>query len=417
LRARLLVCATVAVLSAASAGLVGACSSGACSETLTCDEAATEGGEDGTVDSPIDVRSDTGMDVTPGDGSVDGSDAGDAADGASDARDSSADAGDGASDAPSDALDASDARDAPADAVEAAGVCGAPFTCTPAVPAGFTGPVAFVQEAPASGGDAPAPPACAAPYTVQAVNGVNDPIVSPPTCTCACGAVDGGCSASSVETFLDNVCVNPCNGVSAPTCMPSGCGTTSTPRSSQSAIVSVPVPMGGACTEFVQKTVPPWNAAQDWGVTGRACATSSTLPEGGCTGTEICAPAPPSGFGTSLCVYRSGLQTCPSTYPNQHLFYASGTDTRSCVDGCSCGSPTGVSCSVVGSVSSSATCAGASLLFADAGSCAAFGSAFTTPFFVNATVTPSGGSCAPGGGATPSGGVTPNNPVTVCCAN
>lgn len=384
MRFRLVFGATVALLTVAGAALLGACGSGACSETLTCD-GSSEGGEDSTVDSPPDAGTDVGRDGTLEaelDSAFDGSDA--------------------------EALDAPDVHDAPVDVVEAAAACG----CTPAVPAGFSGPVAFAQEAPASG-VAPTPPACASPYTVQAVNGGNDPIFSAPTCTCTCGAVDGGCSVSTVRTFLDNVCVNQCGFVSAPTCTSSEC----VGESSNSAIVSVPVAMGGACTQSVQKTVPAWNAAQDWGVTGRACATTSTLPEGGCTGTEICAPAPSSAFGTGVCVYQTGkVVACPSTYPNQHVLYSSGTDTRSCVDSCSCGSPTGVSCSVVGAVSTSSTCAGASLLFGDAGSCATF-PVTSPPFFVSATVTPSGGSCAPGGSATEAGTVTPTGPTTVCCAN
>ena len=281
MRLRFVFCVTIALLSVAAAGMLDACSSGACSETLTCD-GSSEGGEDGTVDSPPDVGSDVARDGTTLEASLDSAmDGSDAGEGSADAEDSSADATDGPTDAPSDAKDAADAGDAPGDVVEAAAVCGAPFTCIPAVPAGFSGPVAFVQEAPASG-DAPTPPACASPYTVPAVNGVSDPLASPPTCTCTCSGVDGGCSVPTVHTFLDNVCVNQCNLVSAPSCVPSGCGSTS-----QSAIVSVPVPMGGACTESVQKTVPAWNAAQDWAVTGRACATSATLTEGGCTGTEI----------------------------------------------------------------------------------------------------------------------------------
>jgi hypothetical protein len=412
LRPRLLVCATVAVLSVASAGLVGACSSGACSETLTCDDAATEGGEDGTVDSAIDVGADTTTDVTvdaPGETSVDGSDAGDAADGSSDARDSSADSGD----APSDALDASDARDAPADVVEAAAVCGAPFTCTPAVPAGFTGPVAFVQEAPASG-DAPTPPSCAAPYGTQVVNGFNNPVASQPTCTCACGAVDGGCIAPQVETFTDNTCVNVCKAIpAAGTCaapITAACGGAT---SSSAKVIQAAQPGGGSCTASVQTSLPTWNPTQDWGVTGRACSSTSALPEGGCVGTDLCAP--PSPFGTSLCVWKTGNVGCPASYPNAHLTFASGADQRGCINtSCSCGSPSGVSCSATTTVEAEADsgCLGNLLVGT---SCTGY--TMTTTPFVSAIVTPSGGSCTAGGVASPTGGIVPMTPTTVCCAN
>jgi len=389
LRSRRVFCATVAVLAVASAALVGACSSGACSEMLTCDGGpSSEGGQDGTLDALAEVGSDVETDGTveaAGEAATDALDGSDATDGSTDAGDSTTDATDGPTDAG----------------------CAAPFTCAPAVPTGFHGPVAFAEEA-ADSGNAPAPPACTPPYTVQVASGFNDPIASPASCTCTCGSLKGGCSTVTIETFSDNICQNECNAVLAGACTASGCG-----GIAQSAIVSVPRPSGGSCAEAVQKSVPAWNPTANWAVTGRACASSSALPEGGCTGAEVCAPSSP--FGSSLCVWESGNVACPTPYPNQHLVYASGSDSRTCADNCTCASPTGVSCSVVATVASKSSCSGGSVLVADAGSCAHFGSVMAS--FVSASVTPSGGSCTPGGSTAPSGTVTPTEPTTVCCEN
>jgi hypothetical protein len=425
---RIALCATLALLGVAVEALVGACSTSNCTETLTCGDAGPrEGGADATVDASNDVSSEAGTDG---------------------------------------ATDALDAPDAP--------VC----ACIPPVPAGFLGPVAFIEETP-DAGNAAAPPPCVAPYTFEVVSGFNDPIASPASCTCACGSVTGvGCSAVTVQTFSDNTCHNRCGSVLAGTCTASQCA-----QATQSAIASASTQVGGSCAASVEKGVPTWNAGQDWGVAGRACASSAPVPEAGapdggdggddgsaqsdggdggaavpdsgeggspvtdsgapdggdsgspasdsgapdggdsgspapdsgCAGTEVCAPFSP--FGSSLCVWQSGVVACPASYPNQHLLYASGTDSRSCTPGnCSCPAPTGVSCSVSVTISTEANCSGATVLVGDAGACANYGSV-TSPSFVGAHVTHSGGSCTPNGSATANGQITPTGATTVCCGN
>jgi hypothetical protein len=414
LTARIALCATLALLGVAAGALVGACSTSNCTETLTCGDAGPhEGGADGTVDSSSDASSDAGSDG---------------------------------------ATDAMDAADAPSCA------------CIPVVPAGFQGPVAFVEDEATDGGNAPSPPPCVAPYAYEAVNGFRNPIASAASCTCQCGSVTGaGCSAVTVQTFSDNTCHNQCGSVLAATCKASQCA-----QATQSAIASAPTPVGGSCAASVKENVLTWDSDHDWGVIGQACASSavpeagasdggdagdggsdgsagadsgdsgSAVPEGGeggspgadsgapdggdgnlpgadsgCEGTEVCVPFSP--VGSSLCVWKSGVVACPVSYPYQHLLYASGTDGRSCTTGdCGCPAPTGVSCSVTTTISTSANCSGAVVLVGDAGSCAAYGS-LTNPTYVGATVSHSGGSCAPSGSASPTGTVTPTAATTVCC--
>lgn len=376
----------VAVLACGAAamlvGALGACSTSECHETLTCDlgpgdSASEQSGDDTTrdvaADRQLDAKQDAALDV---------------------AADTSPDVLDGAADA---------AGDSPlGGGCEEAGL-----TCTPVVPAGFTGPVAFALST-NDAGNAPPPPACAGAYSADVLDGHANPNFAPASCTCTCGAVAGGCTDPVVETFTDNTCVNKCNQVLAGACTQDSCG-----QSSQSAKITVDSqPSGGSCPESVQKSAPSWSASQDWAVAGRACAAGSP-PDAGCPATQICMPPPPQQFGTALCVWQVGDVPCPSSYPAKQLLYGSGTDDRDCIDACTCGSPGGVTCAATVTASANANCSGATLL-TGGGACNFYGT-IGTPY-VSSVVTPSGGSCQPGGNATPTGTVTPTSPSTVCCA-
>jgi hypothetical protein len=374
-RFRPLAAAAIAA-AAAAAGVatvcMAACSNGECHETLTCDlgPADTSAADVGDVTSEgaaADVARETATDAT---------------------TDVIGDAG---SDVP----------------VEVGSPCEeAGLVCTAAIPPGFQGPVVLALES-NDGGVAPAPPACGGAYAVDAFLGYAAPLFAPAACTCACGAVDGGCTGPVVETFTDNTCVNKCNQVIAGACTVDACG-----QSSQSAKVTMPSqPSGGSCPESVQKSVPPWNAALDWATAGRACAAGSP-PDAGCPSSEVCAAPPPASFGAGLCVWQAGDVPCPAAYPMKEVLYASATDTRDCTDACTCGSPAGVTCSATVTASPNANCGGGTLL-TGGGQCNFYGT-IGTPY-VSAVVMASGGSCTSGGSATPSGSVAPIGPSTICC--
>jgi hypothetical protein len=371
-RALSLAFASVTAAAGAAVACLGACSTGECHETLTCDlgpadTAAAEGGDVTLADAAGDAPPETGPEG---------------------GTDAIADAG----------------LDVPTDAGSSCAEAG--LVCTPAIPVGFQGPVALALESGDSGA-APTPPVCAGAYAIDALDGHANPLFVPAACTCACGPVDGGCTDPVVETFTDNVCVNKCNQMIAGACTSDACG-----QSSQSAKITMPSQAsGGSCAESVQKGVPPWNAAQGWGTAGRACA-GGPLPEGGCPASEVCSAPPPASFGAGLCVWQTGDVACPATYPSKQLLYASGADDRDCADACTCAPPAGVACNATVTASPNATCSGGTLLTGGA-TCNFYGT-MSTPY-VNATVMASGGSCASGGSATPSGAVTPTSPSTICC--
>jgi hypothetical protein len=355
---------------------MGACSSSACEETLTC---------------AADVADASG-DAVIVEGGRDETDVVDAADGM--ARDGAADVGFEAGDGPD------VAPDGPTTACVRSGA-----VCTPAIPPGFQGP-AILELSTSDAGAAPPAPSCASPYPVDALEAYGRPIALPATCGCACGPVTGGCSSPAVETYTDNTCVNECNQVLAGACTLDACSS-----SAQSArITGSSQPAGGGCTASLQRTVPQWDAAADWGALARVCATTGASIDGGCQAPQLCVPPAPTG--AAICVWQQADVPCPAGYPEKALLYTSGSDGRDCASACTCDAPTGVTCSAIITVSSAATCGAGTLLVA--GSCNAFAS--TASPYVSATVTPSGGACVADGGAKPTGAVTPSGPVTVCCA-
>jgi hypothetical protein len=106
---------------------------------------------------------------------------------------------------------------------------------------------------------------------------------------------------------------------------------------------------------------------------------------------------------------------CPSAYPRTFRYFDGGTDTRACQFDCSCGAPTGVSCTPSVQVFSGAGCmdAGNSV-----GSCTNFvnlGTNNTVSGFATYATTP--GQCALDAGATKVNGTVTaqSGEMTVCC--
>ena len=294
--------------------------------------------------------------------------------------------------------------------------CQPGYRCAPEAPAGFQGPVVLYDES--GGPPAPSVPPCEAPYPSDQLDGYDAPSFQASSCACQCGSVDRGCIGPAIRTFTDNTCRNSCNLASAI----EGCASDACTQPVQSAMIVTPpaVSAAGSCSASAQATFPAWDAARDWGRSGRACGTGRSLLRGGCSTAQVCTPRPPSTLAPGLCVFESGDASCPATYPGKHTYFAGGSDSRSCTGGCRCDPPTGVTCTLI-SAAISSSCPGGSGIstmtgLEDGGSpkCSAFSST-PTPF-ASATLAPSGGSCAPAGTTGPTGTVAPTTPTTVCCA-
>jgi len=279
--------------------------------------------------------------------------------------------------------------------------------CADAVPAGWSGPVTLFDQ---TGPPAPTAPTCPTSFPTDSYDGNADLDAPTQTCGCSCaGGTGAQCGSSSIQFFTDKVCATPCNagGYGLP---PGLCVTTGCTANPQGLIVTAPTAsFAGSCTPTPTSTIP----STSWSTTGRACGTTGVA--GLCSGSGVCVPSPPAPFG-KVCVFQAGTATCPGgSYSVSHVFYGGVSDSRAC-SGCSCGSPTGVSCAgaqVQAFSANTGTCGGTAADVPFISGCQTVGVTIqgeeetTAPTASNGTCTPSGGQA--------SGTASPATPTTVCC--
>jgi hypothetical protein len=154
-----------------------------------------------------------------------------------------------------------------------------------------------------------------------------------------------------------------------------------------------------------------------WSTFARGCEDTSSGTRGTCAKFgETCAPAAPAGF--RQCVSHEDDLDCPSftPYSEKHLFYGGADDSRDCSP-CSCGAPTGSSCSASLSVYSDSACS-TSILSNQIDSMGPHcfdltaGSSLGSKSISTPTYTP--GQCQAGGGD-PTGSISAVMPSTFCC--
>jgi hypothetical protein len=366
--------AAAVLLAGLATATVGCGSSGDCTEKATCPDPG-----DGAA----------GVDVPAG---ADGGHAGDAGqDGTSGADSSGTDSSsDGAT---------SDVISSPDSSATCSGVC------ADVVPSGWSGPVTLFDQ---TGSTAPA---CPSSFPTDAYDGNAGLNVPNPTCGCTCSAGAGAqCGSSDIEFFQDFACAMSCSGggsVGLPTglCFGStGCA------GNAGGLILVPpsIVYAGTCSPQPTSSIPP----ATWTTTARGCATTPIA--GSCSSGGVCVATPPSPFA-SVCIFQAGMQTCPGgSYSVSHVFYGGVSDSRACST-CSCGSPTGTSCT--GSqvtLFGSGNCSGTTATVSNIAGCQSVGVAVTS---VEETTAPTAnnGSCAASGGQA-SGTATPATPTTVCCS-
>jgi hypothetical protein len=296
-------------------------------------------------------------------------------------------------------VDASDGAAPPAEG-------GADCTCVAAAPSGWQG---YVQLA---WGDAGAS-ACAAPYGVaqsRVVAGADagtqcsactcsTPASGPISCQVQLGSAGLLCANETLTAAPQGFCAVPPNA-------PNGDAYGPTPIV---APVGTCAPSGGVATKLpVQTTSATVCAAADGGISAE------------CGSGQLCVPSPAArapAMATKLCIYRSGVQSCPSAYPEVHVVSTGTTDSRGCA-ACGCAPP---GCPTDGYVSgyASPNCTGnvAFTFAADAGCVVQINPAMGSVSFVyNPSHSAWNGTCAPtGGGPTGAVAVDPANATTYCC--
>jgi hypothetical protein len=175
--------------------------------------------------------------------------------------------------------------------------------------------------------------------------------------------------------------------------------------------VDVPTVSVGVCT--ASQTPKPFSVAVS--KVGIACGQTSEAPIGqGCSSGQVCMPKVQAPYQEGLCVKMPGEVACPALFPNQHIYYDTFTDGRSC-SSCSCGNPAGASCSAkIQFFTDSACSTNALLAEVPTGSCKDISGnpAVVGRKAIGTTISP--GSCAPSGGQV-GGTVDPVGPTTFCC--
>jgi len=296
-------------------------------------------------------------------------------------------------------------NDAPVDALgEPPPTCSGGFACIPEVPAGWQGPMEVYAGM-------AAPPACTTGFA-QSV-GANDVLQAPAaTCGCSCGPSTITCNPPTMA-FTDSMTCGAVGACATTSLTPNVCQTLDE-RSHCATAVTLDMSLlagtsvTGSCTPAPVRDVPQYT----WGVQARGCASTVAPARVNCGSGQICAPTPGAGFAQKLCISHAGDVACPgSGYGVKHLYYTSVDDTRTCTD-CTCGSPTGGSCSfsVVGYSSSDKSCSGNAITYLPGTKCAGV----QQPGDFRLTIAPTNGSCA-ASTSSATGTATPSGPVTVCC--
>jgi hypothetical protein len=289
--------------------------------------------------------------------------------------------------------------DAATDAPIAADVivtCGSGGTCAPGAPSNWMGPVVLTVGA-------GSPPMCPT-GTTDVFDGHGDLVAPAATCSsCSCGAASVTCAGPVLTLYDDPGCTT-----AAGTTLTAGAACT--PVVAAAVTVAAPVATGScAPSTSVATTTPP-----TWGTTARACTVGAPPP---CSGGGLCVLPSASA---DVCVMQMGAATmCPHGYPaGPQLFYTGVDDGRAC-SACSCGAPSGVSCSIaspaVDAYAPGSGCSGTpGVTMSAPATCTEL-----TPYqFVELVAPPSvvgTGSCGVAGGGMAIGMATPKGATSFCC--
>ncbi len=278
------------------------------------------------------------------------------------------------------------------------------YTCAPAPPPQWSGPVAFFV-----GTQGEALPECHAAWPT-AVPGGSGTLDAPAAQCGACGCdppAGATCDAPELQVWD----VAACQGTVLTTfTIPviGSCHSFGGTSNTSSIASTVPV-SGGACPPTGgTATVDP----ATWSAPALVC-DGATLGAGCATAQQVCLRQPDAPFGTSLCVTQAGDIDCPiEHYTDKTVIYGSLADDRDC-SACTCDGPTGITCQGLTNVYSNQSCTlGEVTVPNDGASCTEAPGLKSVRFTVSSG--PDGGSCDPSGGQ-PTGAATPGDGTTVCC--
>lgn len=278
-------------------------------------------------------------------------------------------------------------------------LCGA-FMCAEQAPTNWLGPYASVVAASAAACPSSAPNEIARGGT----GSLNAPDATCAPCTCG-DPINVVCSMPDVDFFNSEECddfLGDANANAAGVCEQLGApGNVDSVRGHSGS-----QPSDGECTPGGgTPSVPPATFEDE----ARVCGANAF--GGGCDAGSVCMPSPGSPFSDKPCILQKGDHTCPGTpYSQKTLIYEDVTDTRSCST-CSCGDPTGMSCTAVTTVYSDFNCTLGMIEVPHDGSCTETNYG---PGSWRFDFTVDGGSCT-ASSVNATGQATPGEPTTICC--
>jgi len=170
------------------------------------------------------------------------------------------------------------------------------------------------------------------------------------------------------------------------------------------------IPAGGSCDAVNEHVFTP----PVWTTSAKLCVGT---PQDDCHA-EYCDANIDDDTGTNgyakRCIFRPSVFSCPDErYTERTIIYRDLSDTRNCSD-CSCGDPTGATCSATMELWTEPDCTGELAQIPSDQSCTATGLSSNTKSYRLQISGPNDGECSPNGGE-PGGTVEPIEPMTVCC--
>lgn len=289
--------------------------------------------------------------------------------------------------------------------------CPTGFSCAPAVPPGWQGPVArFV-------GPDGALPDCGGDYPYAELEARYGLAAPPAECAaCECNAPDGvECQPPMLRMYTSLTCAgSPALQLALGAhdeCIAFGEYAIATDGLASDPVV--PIPATGSCTPTGgEATLPP----PAWSTALRACGGAPDA--GACDDAGTCLPTPGNPLTPGLCAFAAGDVPCPAgPYALRTVVYDGYDDARGCAP-CTCGAVEGVDCQAIVELHHNASCSNlrASIDDPQAGDCYDIddGGSYAPRSGKMIVYDTQGGGCPPGGGQ-PTGDAAPAGATTFCC--
>lgn len=206
------------------------------------------------------------------------------------------------------------------------GACTGPGSaCVAVAPAGFEGPIAWLERP----SESPLP--CPAPFEDERVEAFSELSAPASSCACTCGGYSNGGCGGRLERHLSAACAGPLVGID----LSPGCNVLGGVGWVDSSGFEFEATVEGGCIPLPSSELPP--AAF---LTRHLACGAAEISAAGCEDGRVCLPVPVDPYRPQLCVWQEGDVACPEEgdYTARILLYRSIDDQRGC-EACTCSLP------------------------------------------------------------------------------